>query len=152
MAEVTVNKISTDIVENYSKEDLNLIPSFDVISQFNPETDIVEFSIYNEQNLLQYINYNYTDYTVTLDYNTKKNAISSVNVDPEKGLINEGYEQGNYNVVYNFLRNQISSSQTTPYYIKEISSDRTEIRIANNNISNEDLEILVNNFKIELAD
>ena len=45
MAEVIVNKISTDIVENYSKEDLNLIPSFDVISQFNPETDVVEFSI-----------------------------------------------------------------------------------------------------------
>lgn len=152
MAEVTVNKISTDIVENYSKEDLNLIPSFDVISQFNPETDVVEFSIYNEQNILQYINYNYTDYTVTLDYNTKKNAISSVNVNPEEGLINEGYEQGNYNIIYNFLRNQISSSQTTPYYIKEISSDRTEIRIANNNISNEDLETLVNNFKIELAD
>jgi len=113
MAEVIVNKISTNIVENYSEEDLNLIPSFDVISQFNPETDIVEFSIYNEQNVLQYINYNYTDYTVTLDYNTKENAISSVNVNPEKGLVNEGYEQGNYNVIYNFLRNQISSSQTT---------------------------------------
>ena len=152
MAEVIVNKISTNIVENYSEEDLNLIPSFDVISQFNPETDIVEFSIYNEQNVLQYINYNYTDYTVTLDYNTKENAISSVNVNPEKGLVNEGYEQGNYNVIYNFLRNQISSSQTTPYYIKEISSDRTEVRVANNNVSNENLETLVSNFKIELAD
>ncbi len=152
MAEVTVNKISTNIVENYSKEDLNLIPSFEVISQFNPETDIVEFSIYNEQNLLQYINYNYIDYTVTLDYNTNKNAISSVNVNPEQDLINEGYEQGIYTVIYNFLRNQISSSQSSPYYIKEISSDRTEIRIANNNISNDDLEIIVNNFKSELAE
>ena len=152
MAEVIVNKISTDIVENYSKEDLNLIPSFDVISQFNPETDVVEFSIYNEQNLLQYINYNYTNYTVTLDYNTKKNAISSVNVNPEEDLVREGYDQGNYTVIYNFLRNQISSSQSSPYYIKEISSDRTEIRVANNNISNEDLKELINNFKLELTE
>ena len=150
MAEVTVNKISTTIVENYSEADLNLIPSFDVISQFNPETDVVEFSIYNEQKLLQYINYNYIDYTITLDYNTEKNAYSSVNVNPEKDLIKEGYDQGNYTVIYNFLRNQVSSSQSTPYYIKEISSDRTEIRVANNNISNIELEELVNNFKTEL--
>ena len=151
MAEVTVNKISTTIVENYSEADLNLIPSFDVISQFNPETDIVEFSIYNEQNLLQYINPNYTDYTVTLDYNTQENAVSSVNVNPEKDLLKEGYDQGNYTVIYNFLRNQVSSSQSTPYYIKEISSDRTEIRVANNNIDNPELEVLINNFKEELS-
>ena len=82
MAKVTVNKISTDIVENYSEQDLNLIPSFDVVSQFNPETDVVEFSVYNEQNLLEYINYNYIDYTITLDYSTNEDDISSVNVDP----------------------------------------------------------------------
>ena len=150
MAEITVNKISTDIVENYTPSDLNLVPSFDVISQFNPETDTVEFSIYNEQNLLEYINPNYTDYTVTLDYNTQENAVSSVNVDPEGDLVGQGYDQGNYTVIYNFFRNQISSSASNPYYIKEISSDRKEIRIANNNISNIELEELVNNFKTEL--
>ena len=150
MAEVTVNKISTDIVENYSEQDLNLISSFDVISQFQPKSDLVEFSIYNEQNLFEFINYNYIDYTVTLDYNTKKDAISTVNVDPEKDLIKNGYEQGNYTVVYNFIRNQISSSQDNPFYIKEISSDRTEIRIANNNISDSLLEKLVNDFRDEL--
>ena len=83
MAKITVNKISTDVVENYTEQDLKLIPSFDIVSQFNPETDVIEFSVYNEQNLLEGINYNYTDYTVTLDYNTKENSISSVNVDPE---------------------------------------------------------------------
>jgi hypothetical protein len=152
MAEVTVNKISTDIVENYSKEDLNLIPSFEVVSQFNPETDIVEFSIYDDNNLLQYIDYDYIDYTVTLDYNTQKNSISSVNVNPEEGLIKEGYEQGSYTVIYNFLRNQVSSSISSPYWIKEISSDRTELRITNNDISNEDLKLLVDNFKSELTE
>ena len=65
----------------------------------------MEFSIYNEQNLLEYINYNYIDYTITLDYNTNEDSISYVNVDPEKDLIKEGFDQGNYTVIYNFLRN-----------------------------------------------
>ena len=120
MSKVTVNKINTQFSEKYTEQDLNLIPSFEVISQFTPETDVVEFSIYNEQGLLEYINYNYTDYTVTLDYNTQQNSVSSVNVNVEEDVIKEGYEQGNYTANYTFSRNQLSSSTDNPYYIKQI--------------------------------
>ena len=144
MAKITVNKTSTNVVENYTDQDLKLIPSFDVTSAFNPLTDLVEFSIYNEQNIIEYINYNFDGYSVT--------QVGSVSIDPATDLVNQGFDQGNYTAVYNFIRNQISSSLTTPFYIKEISSDRTEIRIANNNISNEDLEQLVGNFKTELQE
>ena len=41
MSKVTVNKISTNTFENYTEQDLNLVPSFDVISQFTPTTDVV---------------------------------------------------------------------------------------------------------------
>ena len=151
MAEVTLNKILTPLTsEGYDDKDLKLIPSFDVISQFNPEEDNIEFSIYNENNILEYINYSYKDFTITLDYNTKKNSVSTINVNPEEDLIKEGYSQGTYTAIYNFLRPQISSSQSNPFYIKQISSDRTEIRIANNNISNEELEKLTNEFKSNL--
>lgn len=152
MSKVTVNKISTNVFEDYTEQDLKLVPSFDVISQFSPPTDLVEFSIYNEQNLLEYINYNYVDYSVTLDYNTNKNEISTVNVDPQEDLIKNGYSQGNYTVVYNFLRNQLSSSLDSPFWIKEISSDRTEIRLANNNLTSEEIEVVVGSFKEELND
>lgn len=151
MSNVTVNKISTPIFEEYSNKDLILVPSFDVISQFTPKRDYVEFSIYNETGNLEYINYDYIDFTVTFDYNTKENAVSTVNVNPEFDLEKQGYTQGNYTTVYNFLNPQLSSSQSNPFYIKEISSDRTEIRVANNNINNKDLEQLVNNFKTELG-
>ena len=70
---------------------------------------------------------------------------------PEKDLVKEGFDQGNYTVIYNFLRNQISSSFGSPYYVKEISSDRTELRIANNNLANEEIENLVTQFKEELT-
>ena len=144
MADITVNKTSTNIVENYTEQDLKLIPSFDIASEFNSQTDVVEFSIYNEQNIIEYINYNYDGYSVT--------QVGSVSIDPSQDLINQGFTQGNYTAVYNFIRNRISSSLENPFYIKEISSDRTELRIANNNIANEELETLVNNFKTELEE
>ena len=144
MADITVNKTSTNVVENYAEQDLNLIPSFDIASEFNPQTDVVEFSIYNEQNIIEYINYNYDGYSIT--------QVGSVSIDPPQDLIKQGFTQGNYTTVYNFVRNRISSSIESPYYVKEISSDRTEIRIANNNISNGELERLVNDFKTELQD
>jgi len=87
MANVTVNKINTNYSEDYTEKDLKLIPSFDVISQFTPETDEVEFSIYNEQGLLETINYDYKDYTVTLDYNTNQNSVSTVTVNPEEDTL-----------------------------------------------------------------
>jgi hypothetical protein len=64
----------------------------------------------------------------------------------------QGYEQGTYTVYYNFLRNQLSSSLDTPFFIEQISSDRTEIRVINNSLSNDQLEQLIPNFVNELND
>ena len=52
MAEVVVNKITGEVIEEYNTQDLSLIPAFETTSQFTPSTDVVEFSIYNEQGLL----------------------------------------------------------------------------------------------------
>lgn len=147
MDKVTINRISSSIGENYSDKDLNLISSFDSIGNFSPEKNNIEFSIYNEENNLEYIEYNHIDYTTTFDYNSNKNLISSINLTPEKDIIEQGYDQGNYTAVYNFVQNQLSSSLDSPLYIKNISSDRTELRVASNTISNNELEILVAEFK-----
>ena len=152
MAEVVLNKITGEVIEGYDQKDLSLIPAFEVTSQFTPSIDNVEFSIYNEQGVLEYIDYNYIDYQVTLNYNSQNSSVSTVTVDPEKDLIREGYEQGSYTTYYNFVRNQISSSQDSPFFISQISSDRTEVRVVNNSLSNEELEIGVNNFIAELND
>ena len=152
MADITVNTITGEVIEDYSVKDLALIPSFEAVSQFVPSTDNVEFSIYNEQGILEYIENNYTDYKVTLNYNSTNNSVSTVTVNPEEDLIKQGYEQGNYTVYYNFLRNQLSSSLDTPFFIEQISSDRTEIRIINNSLSNDQLEQLIPNFVNELND
>jgi len=140
MAEVTLNKITGDVVESYTSKDLSLIPAFDSVSQFNPKTDRVELSIYDEQGLLRHFNPQYTNYRVILNYNNVTNSVSTVTVDPEEDLKREGYDQGNYTVYYNFLRDEISSSLESPFFITQISSDRTEVRIVSNNLTNEELQ------------
>ena len=152
MAEIVVNKITGDVIEGYDQKDLSLIPAFEATSQFTPSTDNVEFSIYNEQGLLEYINYNYKKYQVTLNYSSQNNSVSTVTVDPEKDLLSNGYDQGNYTVYYNFIRNVLNSSQSSPYFLSQISSDRTEVRIINNSLSNEEIKSLVDSFIIELND
>ncbi len=152
MAEVVVNKITGDVIEGYDQKDLSLIPAFEATSQFTPSTDNVEFSIYNEQGLLEYINYNYKKYQVTLNYSNQNNSVSTVTVNPEKDLLSNGYDQGNYTVYYNFIRNVLNSSQSSPYFLSQISSDRTEIRIINNSLSNEEIKSLVDSFTTELND
>ncbi len=152
MAEITVNKITGEVIEDYSVKDLALIPSFEAVSQFSPLVDNTEFSIYDEQGVLLYIDNNYIDYNVTLNYNSNNNSVSTVTVDPEKDLIKQGYEQGNYTVYYNFLRNQLSSSFSSPFFIDQISSDRTEVRLINNSLDNTQLDQLIPNFINELDD
>ena len=47
----------------------------------------------------------------------------------------------------NFLNNELGSTfENRAYYIKDISSDRTEIRISSNILSNTSLELYVNTF------
>lgn len=150
MAEIEVNKITGEVIEDYDVKDLALIPSFETVSQFSPLEDNTEFSIYDKQGTLLYINNNYTDYKVTLNYNSNNNSVSTVTVDPEVDLVKQGYEQGNYTVYYNFLRNQLSSSIDTPFFINQISSDRTEVRVINNNLDNAQLSQLIPNFIDEL--
>ena len=65
-------------------------------------------------------------------------------------MIREGYTQGFYQVIYNFLRDKASSSPENQYYISQISADRTELRLASNILSNEQIAESTNAFVEEL--
>ncbi len=146
-----VELITNYSYEDYSEKDLKLIsPVTTSISEFRPSIDRVEFTIYNEQGLLDNIEYNYKDYSILAGFNSATGVVSSVDLDPGKDLIKEGYTQGFYQVVYNFLRDKISSSPTSQYYISQISADRTELRLASNTLSNEEIETSTNSFISEL--
>ena len=54
--------------------------------------------------------------------------INQINIDPQKDLENNSFNQGEFNVYYNILSRKIGSELET-LYLSEISSDRTEIRL-----------------------
>ena len=140
-------------VQNYSLQDTNLIPIEETPSQFDPSKNYVEYTILSPDQSFQLTDQNFINYKIINDPSPSNSSIVySVDINPENDLSERGFTDGEYNVIYNFLNNELSSSSDNrAYYIKDISSDRTEIRIASNVLSNTDIETLVNSFKSKLA-
>ena len=116
--------------QDYSLQDETLISSFDVSSSFKQDLDTVEFYLYDYNSNIIFLDYNFTDYRVIDNILT---------INPEQDVLNYVGEDGLYYLTYNFLSNRLNSSVDSPYYIKEISTDRTELRLDSNTISNLDI-------------
>jgi hypothetical protein len=113
-------------LQTYSTQDQNLISSFDVTNTFTSSVDYIEYTVYDfNQNQLLYIN-NFSNYSI-LDNNLQ--------IDPEQDLTIYGFSEGQYITNYNFFTNILGSSKDNTYYISEISTDRTEIRLDSNIIN-----------------
>ena len=74
--------------------------------------------------------------------NTKKFQLTTdtIALNPEEDVYNAGFTNGILYGVYNFINLELSSSIDNPYYLSEISSDRTEIRLKSNFISNKKIQ------------
>lgn len=110
-------------LQNYTLADNALINQTIENTTFNPAggEDYIEYFIYNTNNELLFSNVDgYPGYSL-IDNN--------LILDPEKDLNLQGFLEGQYNTSYNFLKKKLASSATKRYYIEEISSDRTEIRL-----------------------
>lgn len=117
--------------QEYSSQDTNLITKNVIETQFNPSTDYIEYFVYDVNgNILLDLTEGYTNYSIL------NNQLS---LDPVADLKSVGYEQGNYNVLYNFLQPKIASSPNNHYFIEEISSDRKEIRLNSTQILSGDI-------------
>ena len=118
-------------LQDYSLQDDLLITNFVIEPIFNPEVDYVSYFIYDlNSNIVSANEINYEGYSI-ID--------NDVIITPEFDVESAGIEEGQYNVVYNFLTNHLSSSFFQRLYIDEISSDRTEVRLNTTQISNFDL-------------
>jgi len=113
-------------LQNYSPSDNNLITNFTIDSSFNPETDYISYFIYNLNGFIEGFRENYRGYTI---------QNQALFVYPEKDVVASSLQIGEYNIVYYFLQNQANSSPDAQYFISEISSDRTELRLSSTEIS-----------------
>jgi len=172
------NILNTTIVTRYSSDDVNLIASQEVKNNFGGKNDYIEFYVYDIGGNLLSTNYNYLDYKLptniglTPGTNTQPNTTGNIQtsnvgvdstlasstgslypiieIDPVTDLQNLGYSSGEFNVRYNFFQNKISDYSNRALYVKEISSDRTEIRLASTILSDSDIESTVNSIINEI--
>jgi hypothetical protein len=131
------NSFSSEV---YSPQDESLIGSSIEQNQFDTTTDYVEYFIFDLNN--NKISPSGNDATFT-DFNILDNEIY---VNPETDVLNRDIDTGTVNSLYNFYRKWANSSPQSTYYISEISSDRTEIRLDSNLISREEIITSIGQF------
>jgi len=118
--------------QTYSPQDESLISSFEVTNNFNVSSSYIEYFIYDLNNTILYSNeIGYNGYSFQ--------GANVLTIDPQIDLETQGYTEGQYYTVYNFLNPLLSSNALNRYYIDQISSDRTEIRLNTTQIPNIDV-------------
>ena len=166
--QIVGNILASTTVSRYSSKDNKLIPSETLKEDFGGTNDYIEFYIYDAGNNLLNINYNYLDYylppstglnpgvitqpNTTGNIQTNNVGIDStlapqtsslypiIEIDPVSDLQNAGYTSGEFKLRYNLFQNKLSNFIDTALYIKEISPDRTELRLASISLTNDEIE------------
>jgi len=120
--------------QQYKEQDNILISSSRLDTAFSSSTDYIEYYAYDESKNLIYPTIGSVKAVPVTSY-------SVVNGDtelyPSEDLSELGYDEGTFYATYNFYRKQLASDIGVNYYISEISSDRTELRLNSNVISSE---------------
>jgi len=151
---VNITNINPDTLEiqTYSSQDVSVLSPDVISSLFDPSRgDYIEYTITTPNNSFQITDQNFLG--VIVDNIAADTGVAfNANVDPERDLRNKGFNNGEYNVIYRFLRNELnSSSNERIFFIKEISGDRTELRLGVNSLSNTSLEADIATFKTTLS-
>ena len=159
---------NSDTVSRYSDNDARLINSFSLQEEFGSPSDYIEYFLYDTSGNLLYSNYDYKNFKLPTTSRLTPNASSSFNInnsilsenigiesiitsgsslpiieiDPVKDIQNLGYNSGEFKTQYNFFKNKISD-YNSELFIKEISSDRTELRVCSTTFTNIELETKV---------
>ena len=125
---------STFEFQQYDEKDSNLISSSRLDTAFTSSTDYIEYYAYDESKNLIFPLVGSAKAIPVTNY-------SVINGDtilyPDEDLSEIGYDEGTFYATYNFYRKLIASDIETNYYISEISSDRTELRLNSNTIPSE---------------
>jgi hypothetical protein len=117
----------------------SLVGSINQIRSFGLEGDYIEMNVFNPAGVSLYSISNFKDYSIPGDYQADPTGTYTQKLifDPAKDLEKLGVNVGEYIVNYDILRPKIVNSSERLFFIKEISSDRTEIRLSSNNVSND---------------
>ena len=132
--------LSTQEISRYDSTDVRLLTSQKVQKDFGLSNDYIEYFIYDAGGNLLNLNYNYKDFkSPTTSFVTPSGSLPIIEIDPVMDLQNVGYSSGEFKVQYNFFTNKLSDPKAE-LFLKEISADRTEIRVGSTILTNEQIE------------
>ena len=134
-----------------------IVPSIELTGSFTPNKSKTQFYIYNYSQTILYQNLNYESNGTYLppenqSLSTDSNDVyNQFELNPIEDIYNQGYSSGNYYALYNFIDYELGSElipneqneklfEGYPYFIKDISGDRTELRIQNNFLNKGQIE------------
>ena len=126
------------INQDYNISDEALLNSLNINKEFGLPQDRVEVHVISPNGEVLNSVYDFKNYT-TRQTIEGTSLYDQVELDPKADLESFGINLGKYEVVYNFYRQLFFSSPATPFFISQISPDRTELKISNNSVSYTDL-------------
>ena len=162
------NILNTSTVERYSGRDVNLISSKKRQDLFGGKNDYIEYFIYDAGGNLLNTNYNYLDYKLPSTFplspavsiipnttdqiqttdvgivstlaSTTSSLFPIIEINPIQDIQDLGSLSGEFKVRYNLFEKKISDPISQSLFIKEISRDRTEIRLGSTVLSDGQIE------------
>jgi hypothetical protein len=127
-------------VSRYNEEDARLLTASTLTEDFGQVNDYIEYFVYDISGNLLRTNYNYKDFkSPQSSFVTPTGSLPIIEIDPVKDLQNLGYTSGEFNVQYNLFNNRVSNP-SAELFLKEISADRTELRVGSTILNNEQIE------------
>ena len=126
------------INQDYKVSDESLLNSLNINKEFGLPEDKVEVHVISPSGDVLNSVYDFKNYT-TRQTIQGTSLYDQVELDPKADLESFGINLGKYEIVYNFYRQLFFSTPATPFFISQISSDRTELKISNNSVSYTDL-------------
>lgn len=150
--------VSTITTEGFEFSNSQIIPAEIIKGAFAPQdpSSSIELFIYDINKNIIAENYNYEGWEITentippvvpttftdsegieqQENSTGSLPTSLVQVNPAGDAYDLGIDSGEIYTLYNFLTNELGSSNNNTFYIAEISGDRTEVRLKSNTIDN----------------
>ena len=137
--------------QTYSPSDTSLINTVNITATFGGPNDYIEYYIKDLANQILSSTYNTTQYNIGSIVDPETGTTTALYLNPEVDARANGYNRGVVNVKYNFFTRQLLSSPTQTFWIKEVSTSRTEIKVARQDLGNSQLQATFADFNATLS-
>ena len=139
--------------QTYSSQDISLINTALITANFGRPNDYIEYFIKDLGGNVLDSNYNASQYNIGNLVDPITGTTAQLFLDPEADAKFSGFNRGTFNLKYNFFSRQLLSAPipSQNFWIKEISTSRTEIKVARQDLSNSQLAQTFGEFEAILS-